>query len=146
MVFYVNVQLIDATKTTRLGREHDQFATTKSLIDKMHTMSYTYYMEGINQHYHFSAEKNQQLIRERGISFEEVIAAIEEGALLDILPHPNPARYPNQKIYVLNINNYVCLVPFVMKDNNTIFLKTIFPHRKLTKQYLRGKQYAKEKT
>lgn len=96
-----------------------------------------------NQQYDFSAEKNQQLINERGISFEEVIAAIEEGGVLDILPHPNPAKYPNQEIYVVNINNYVCLVPFVRKDKNTVFLKTIFAHRKLTKQYLRGGKYEK---
>ncbi len=97
------------------------------------------------QQYDFSAEKNQQLIKERGISFEEVIAAISEGAVLDILPHPNPAKYPNQKIYVLNLNNYVCLVPFIRKDENTVFLKTIFPHRKLTKQYLKRGGYEKEK-
>lgn len=87
--------------------------------------------------YDFSAEKNQFLIKERGISFEAIITAISEGAIIDILPHPNLDKYPNQKIYVLNINDYVYLVPFVEKDKETIFLKTIFPHRKLTKQYLR---------
>src|SRR6202795_4577527 len=90
------------------------------------------------QQFDFSAEKNQQLITERGISFEEVIAAIGDGAVLDVLPHPNPTQYPNQQIYVLNINDYVYLVPFVRKDKETVFLKTIFPHRKLTKHYLRG--------
>ncbi|OGO92793.1 MAG: toxin [Coxiella sp. RIFCSPHIGHO2_12_FULL_42_15] len=97
-------------------------------------------MERENWHYEFSAEKNQQLINERGISFDEVVAAIEEGALLDIVPHPNPAKFPNQEIYILNINSYVYLVPFVRKDKNTVFLKTIFPHRKLTKQYLKVKE------
>ena len=87
----------------------------------------------------FSAEKNQQLIEQRGISFEEVIVAIKEGAVLDILPHPNPTKYPNQMVYVLYINDYVYLVPFVRKDKKTVFLKTIFPHRKLTKQYLKNK-------
>jgi uncharacterized DUF497 family protein len=86
----------------------------------------------------FSPEKNHQLIKERGISFEEVIKAIEEGALLDILPHPKPEKYPNQALFVININDYVYLVPFVRKDENTLFLKTIFPHRKYTKCYLRG--------
>lgn len=96
------------------------------------------------QQFDFSAEKNRQLIKERGISFEEAIAAIGEGAVLDILPHSNPAKYPNQEIYVLNISNYVCLVPFVRKEKNTVFLKTIFPHRKLTKKYLRGGKYEKK--
>ncbi|MCE3239082.1 MAG: hypothetical protein K0R24_2063 [Gammaproteobacteria bacterium] len=96
------------------------------------------------QQYHFSEEKNKQLIKERNISFEEAIAAIDEGEVLDVLPHPNSAKYPKQKMYVLNINNYVYLVPFVRKDENTLFLKTIFPHRKLTKQYLRGNKDEKE--
>jgi hypothetical protein len=95
--------------------------------------------------YEFSPDKNQQLIKERGVSFEDVIAAIEAGTVLEIVPHPNPAKYPNQEIYVVNINNYVCLVPFVKKDENTAFLKTIFPHRKSTKQYLRGDQHEKKK-
>lgn len=85
--------------------------------------------------YDFSNEKNQRLIEERSISFEEVVVAIEEGAVLDVVLHPNQEKYPGQKIYVLNIENYVYLVPFV-ENGQTIFLKTIFPHRKLTKQYL----------
>lgn len=93
--------------------------------------------------YEFSPEKNHQLIQERGISFEEVIMAIGEGAVLDILPHPKSDKYPNQEIYVLNIKNYVYLVPFLRKDKETIFLKTIFPHRKLTRHYLRGDQNEK---
>jgi uncharacterized DUF497 family protein len=101
-------------------------------------------MEDKRPHYEFSADKNQQLIKERGISFEDVIVAIEEGAVLEIVPHPNPAKYPNQEIYVVNLNNYVCLVPFVRKDEYTVFLKTVFPHRKLTKLYLRGGYYEKE--
>lgn len=95
--------------------------------------------------YEFSAEKNQQLINTRGISFEEIIAAIKEGALLEVLPHPNPMKYPNQAIYVIHMNNYIWLVPFVRKDENTLFLKTIFPHRKLTKFYLRGDKHEKSK-
>jgi len=101
----------------------------------MHTTAYYRFMLN-RRKYDFSSEKNQQLIRERGISFEEIIMAIETGALLDVIPHPNTKKYPNQKVYVLNINNYVYAVPFVRQDSNSIFLKTIFPHRKLTKQYL----------
>lgn len=98
----------------------------------------------LKRQYEFSSEKNNQLIQERNISFEEVIMAIEEGAVLDVLPHPKSDKYPNQEIYVLNINNYIYLVPFVRKDKNTVFLKTIFPHRKLTKFYLRGSPNEKE--
>ena len=86
--------------------------------------------------YEFSADKNQSLIKDRKISFEVIISAINNGNLRDILEHPNKEKYPNQQIYVVNINEYVYLVPFVKKNTDTIFLKTIFPSRKLTKLYL----------
>jgi hypothetical protein len=93
-------------------------------------------------HYEFSAEKNQQLIEERYISFEDIIAAVSNGKLLDTISHPNKTKYPNQPIYVIEINGYAHLVPFVRKDKYTVFLKTIIPSRKLTKKYLdkRGEQ------
>lgn len=83
----------------------------------------------------YSPEKNLQLKQTRGICFEEVAAAIKDGRVLDVIEHPNAKKYPNQKIYVINISEYVYLVPFV-KQNETIFLKTTFPSRKLTKRYL----------
>jgi len=88
--------------------------------------------------YDFPADKNQWLIEHRGISFEDVVTAIEAGAMLAILPHPNIAKYPNQEVYLIEMQNYVYVVPFVTKEVNHVFLKTIFPHRKFTKQYLRG--------
>lgn len=84
----------------------------------------------------FSAEKNAQLIRERKISFEEVIAAIDGGGLLDILKHPNAKKYSHQKLYIVAVNGYVYLVPFVQKDDGAVFLKTIIPSRKAKKVYL----------
>jgi len=87
--------------------------------------------------YEFSTEKNQKLINERSISFEEVVAALENGQLLDIINHPNSGKYPNQKILVVQVNAYVYLVPFVEKDKTVLFLKTIFPSRKTTKQYIK---------
>lgn len=88
--------------------------------------------------YDFCPDKNLRLIKERGISFEEVIVALQDGSLLDIVKHPDQGKYPSQYIYILNINDYVYLVPFVKKDKQTIFLKTIFPSRKLKKKYLGG--------
>lgn len=72
---------------------------------------------------------------ERDVSFEEAYIAIESGGLLDILAHPNVKKYPGQKMFVVNINNYVYLVPFV-EDEEKVFLKTIIPSRKATKKYL----------
>ena len=86
--------------------------------------------------------KNAKLRTERGIGFEEVVFHIERGDLLDILEHPNPERYGGQRIFVVRREGYVYLVPFV-EDEQTVFLKTIIPSRKATKQYL-GEEYDDE--
>lgn len=82
----------------------------------------------------WNPEKNEQLKTERGISFEDVVLAIESGGLLDVVEHPNPERYPNQEVYVVAIGSYVYLVPHV-EETDYIFLKTIFPSRKATRDY-----------
>ena len=74
---------------------------------------------------------------ERGISFEEVVLNIQLGNEVDIFEHPNQARYPGQQISVVAIEGYAYLVPFV-ENEEEIFLKTIIPSRKATKQYLGG--------
>jgi uncharacterized DUF497 family protein len=79
--------------------------------------------------------KNAKLRKDRGIGFEDVVFHIERGDLLDVLDHPNPERYGGQRIFVVRHDHYVYLVPFV-EDENTVFLKTIIPSRKATKQYL----------
>lgn len=60
---------------------------------------------------------------------------MEEEKVLDILPHHNPEKYPNQSIYVVEISDYIYYVPFV-KSEQGIFLKTIIPSRKHKKQYI----------
>ena len=82
--------------------------------------------------------KNQELIEERGISFEEVVFYLQQGALIDDVEHPDDDKYPSQRIFVLNIDDYVYLVPYV-EDRKEIFLKTAIPSRKATKQYLEKK-------
>ena len=83
----------------------------------------------------WNQEKNEELIRERGISFERVIQHIEKEGVLDVIKHPNPSKYSNQHMYIIEIDNYAYLVPFVENDNE-IFLKTIIPSRKATRKYL----------
>src|SRR4029450_1700241 len=79
--------------------------------------------------------KNATLRAERGSGFEDVVFHIERGDLLDILEHPNPDRSSGQRIFVVRREDYVYLVPFV-EDEHTVFLKTIIPSRKATKEYL----------
>ena len=85
----------------------------------------------------WSTEKNQQLIEQRSISFEGIVSAIEQGGLLDVLEHPNQGRYPGQHIYVVAVQEYIHLVPFVIEADGTRFLKTIIPSRKATREYRR---------
>jgi uncharacterized DUF497 family protein len=85
--------------------------------------------------FRWSAEKNGTLSSERGISFESIVVAIESGGLLDVLAHPNRAKYPKQRILVVSCDNYACLVPFV-EEEDYFFLKTVIPSRKATRDYL----------
>jgi uncharacterized DUF497 family protein len=84
--------------------------------------------------YAWNLEKNELLRRERGISFEDVVLNIQLGNELDLFEHPNQERYPGQKVSVIRIEGYAYLVPFVESEEE-IFLKTIIPSRKATKQY-----------
>jgi len=85
--------------------------------------------------FRWNPEKNETLRVDRGVSFESVVVAIESGGLLDILTHPNPTKYPRQRILVVALDNYVLLVPFV-EEEDYFFLKTIIPSRKATRDYL----------
>ena len=83
----------------------------------------------------WSALKNHQLIEQRGISFDDVVFCLQQGKLLDDIKHSNNDKYPNQRVFVVDINGYVFLVPYV-ESRDEIFLKTVIPSRKATKQYL----------
>ena len=74
---------------------------------------------------------------ERGISFEDVLFALQSGKLLDDLVHPNINKYPNQRVFVVDVDGYAWLVPYV-ENEDEIFLKSVIPSRKATKHYLRG--------
>ncbi len=91
-------------------------------------------------HFAWNTEKNAELIDKRGISFERVIYHIERDGLLDVIDHPNHTKYAYQKMFIVNVNNYAFLVPFVENDSE-IFLKTVIPSRKATKKYLEVKNH-----
>ena len=67
-----------------------------------------------------------------------VPSAIERGDLVDVLEHPNQERYPGQMIYVVNMDQYLYLVPFATAGDGTRFLKTIIPSRKADVETIRG--------
>lgn len=87
------------------------------------------------KYFDWDSRKSQKLKQERDVSFEEVLIAIDEGKILDIVEHPNKTKYPNQRIFIIDIDNYAYLAPFV-EDEEKVFLKTIIPSREATKKYL----------
>jgi len=84
--------------------------------------------------YYWSAEKNQLLLEERGISFERIVFDISMGNEIALYKHPNQDKYPGQMISVVRVDEYVYLVPFVETETE-IFLKTIIPSRKASRHY-----------
>lgn len=89
------------------------------------------------KYFAWNPDKNEWLKQTRGISFEEVVFHIENGDLLDVLDHPNPEKYHNQQMFVIQVDQYAYLIPFVETDTE-FFLKTIIPSRKATRHYLKA--------
>lgn len=85
----------------------------------------------------WNMDKNQRLLEERNISFEEIQALIDRGNLLDVLEHPNSALHLGQRVLVVRGLQDTYWVPFV-ENEAQLFLKTIFPSRKAEKLYPRG--------
>lgn len=83
----------------------------------------------------WNEDKNQQLRSTRGVGFEDVIAAIEAGRVLDDIEHPHEERKGHQRLLVVDINGYACVVPYV-RQQEQMFLKTIYHSRAMQKRYM----------
>jgi len=84
--------------------------------------------------YEWNPEKNEELKKERDISFEQIVFHLIQGDVWKIANHPDQKKYPGQKIYFVIVEGYVYLVPFVI-EGEYYFLKTIIPSRKATSDY-----------
>ena len=104
-------------------------------VDKRHTPPYIPTMKTIR----WDEQKNEWLKQNRGLGFEQVAVLIEQGQVLEVVDHPDQRKYPKQKMAIVEIDGYACLVPYVDAEND-VFLKTIIPSRKATKKYLRGQK------
>jgi hypothetical protein len=91
------------------------------------------------KYYDWNDAKNELLKKLRGVSFEQVVLAIVSGDLIDRVKHPNPEEYPNQRVFLVKIEDYIYSVPYV-EDDEKMFLKTIIPNGKATKKYLGAKR------
>lgn len=87
------------------------------------------------KYFDWDEEKNNLLKETRGISFEEIVLSISSNRLLDVVEHPNKQRYPNQKMFIVEVSDYAYIVPFI-EDKEKYFMKTIYPSREASKKYL----------
>jgi hypothetical protein len=83
----------------------------------------------------WNKDKDKILIEGRKISFKLVAEIITNNDIVSVIKHPNQEKYPNQRMFLINIKNYIYMIPFV-EDEEKIFLKTIIPSRKYTRDYL----------
>ncbi len=84
--------------------------------------------------FYWDIKKNKKIKSERGISFEDMVIAINNGYILDIIEHPNDEKYSDQKLYIIKFNNYVYVVPVEATDSG-LLMKTIFRSRKFNQIY-----------
>ena len=91
------------------------------------------------KYFSWDTSKNERLKADRGISFEELVYHTDRGDILDVLENPNQQRYAGQRVFVVNVQGYAYLVPFVESDKE-VFLNTIIPSRKATRRYLKPKE------
>lgn len=87
----------------------------------------------------FNVDKDCWLREQRGIGFEDIIEWIDEGKAVEVAPHPDSARYPNQHIIRLLVNEYVVLVAGVFEEE-ICFLKTAYFSRKATRNHHKTKK------
>lgn len=71
-----------------------------------------------------------------------IVVAIGDGGVLDVHEHPRQERYPNQRVRVVRCDRYSFLGPSVEAEDQ-LFLKTIIPSRKVTRDYLRAEDETK---
>ena len=91
----------------------------------------------MNKPFVWNDSKNEWLMTERGVSFDEIVYYIMNGHLVDVILNANQNKYPGQRVFVVNCAGYIHLVPFDESEKE-IQLKTIVPSRKATRKYLKG--------
>ena len=89
--------------------------------------------------FEWKPEKNAWLRQHRRISFDEIVVHLGRGDVWKTSPHPNRRKYPDHSVAFVIVEDYVYLVPFDVVGD-VIFLRTIIPSRKATRQYLEEKR------
>lgn len=90
--------------------------------------------------FQWSEEKNRQLLEQRGVSFTDVVSSVTQRGEIDLYDHPNQGRYPGQKVFVVEIRDYLYVVPYVKQEDGSLFLKTVIPSRRAMRTYGRRRE------
>ena len=77
-------------------------------------------------------EKSAKLKAERGISFDEIAVLILQKKYVDVVKHP---KRTGQWMFIMQINEYIHIVAFVLDSEGNVVLKTAFPSRKFHKRF-----------
>ena len=89
----------------------------------------------------WETKKNNLLKQSLNISFEQIVLAIENKQVVDVIEHPDQEKYKGQKFFLVEYNNYIYVVPAYIADSgDECHLKTIYPSRKFTRKFLRIKE------
>ena len=80
----------------------------------------------------WDAEKDLWLQGHRGVSFQDIATCILSDALIDMIENPSRG---GQEAFVIRFRGYIWVVPFVLEDNESIFLKTAYPSRKMNARF-----------
>ena len=99
-----------------------------------------------NMRFVWNEDKNNILKQHRSISFEQILTAIEDKRIVDVIEHPSRVKYKGQIFIMVNYNEYIYVVPAVISESGEeCFLKTIYPSRKYTQKYLIGNKNEQNK-
>ena len=88
--------------------------------------------------YDWDPKKNELLKETRDISFEAIIVHLGRGDVWRVARHPDQNQHPGQQLFFVIVDDYVYIVPFEIRGE-TIWLVTIIPSRKATKEYQKEK-------
>ena len=80
-------------------------------------------------------EKYKKLKEERGILLDEIADLILQKQYIKIIKNRTKQW---QQIFVVYYNNYIHLVPYVIDEEQNIFIKTAYPSRKYMKLFKDG--------
>lgn len=94
-------------------------------------------MYSVAMRYEWNPEKNDEIKKERNVSFEKIVFHLSQGDVWKTADHPDQKKYPGQKIYFVIVEDYIYLVPYMVEDKY-VFLKTVIPSRKATRDYKKG--------